>query len=54
MPIGWYGLICCICFSGLTPEQCWTDEFGNPWDLCATGDCAELAGAERKHNGRNQ
>ena len=27
-------LYCCICFETLTPEQCYTDESGDTWDVC--------------------
>lgn len=37
-----FGLMCAICFSGLTPEQCATDAEGT-WDVCK-GECARQAG----------
>lgn len=43
MPTGWYGLICAICFGGLTPEECYVDEHGDRWDL-HPGVCASAAG----------
>jgi hypothetical protein len=43
MPTGWYGLICCICFVGLTPETCAVDSDGQKWDACR-GECARDAG----------
>ena len=43
MPTGWYGLICAICFEGLTVEECYVDEHGDRWDL-HPGECAVLAG----------
>jgi hypothetical protein len=43
MPSGWYGLICAICFEGLTPEQCFVDEHSDRWDV-HPGDCAVQAG----------
>lgn len=42
MPTGWYGLICCICFGELTPEECYVDEHGDRWDF-HPGDCAVQA-----------
>jgi hypothetical protein len=46
MPQGWYGLICCICFETLTPQQCFVDADGQKWDLCGSAEksCAEQAG----------
>lgn len=29
-----YGLFCCICFVGLTPDTCYKDENGDKWDMC--------------------
>jgi hypothetical protein len=43
MPEGWYGLICCICFEGLAPEECYVDEYDKVWDV-HPGECAEQAG----------
>lgn len=43
MPSGWYGLICCICFTGLTPDDCAVDWRGDKWDTCK-GACAIGAG----------
>lgn len=38
-PNGWYGLICCICFEHMEPEDCYVDTAGKRWDfhpgLCA-------------------
>jgi hypothetical protein len=38
-----YGLMCEICFSGLTPDRCATDIEGIKWDVCS-GRCAVEAG----------
>lgn len=38
-----FGLMCEICYRGLTPDECATDEHGQKWDVCA-GDCAWHAG----------
>ena len=38
-----WGLMCCICFSGLTKEKCVTDTEGVIWDVCK-GQCALDAG----------
>lgn len=38
-----FGLMCCICFHGLTPETCVVDTDGVKWDVCK-GVCAEQAG----------
>lgn len=38
-----WGLMCCICFNGLTPETCVVDEDGQKWDICK-GQCAIDAG----------
>ena len=35
-------LMCCVCFSGLTPDDCHIDRQGNKWDVCK-GQCAEEA-----------
>lgn len=47
-----WGLICCICFRGLTPEQCAVDTDGVRWDVCASTvseeDCAKQAGIEEQ------
>lgn len=43
MPEGWYGLICCICFEGLTSDECFVDHRGDKWDACK-GACAISAG----------
>jgi len=43
MPVGWYGLICGICFRGLTPDTCYVDSDGQKWDICP-GLCAQQAG----------
>lgn len=45
MPSGWYGLICCICFEGLTPETCAVDKDGQKWDV-HPGQCATEAGLD--------
>jgi len=37
-----YGLFCCVCFEGLTPEKCAEDGEGR-WNVCK-GECAEDAG----------
>ena len=34
-----WGLICQICFKGLTPEECVVDIHGDRWDVCP-GFCA--------------
>ena len=39
MPIGWYGLLCAICFKPLEPKDCLIDRFGAPHDLCSS-ECA--------------
>lgn len=43
-----FGLMCCICYSGLTPEDCAVDEDGVRWDVCSSKvsdeDCARQAG----------
>jgi hypothetical protein len=44
-----WGLFCCICFNGLTPEQCAEDSEGNKWDICK-GECAKDAGIEEREN----
>lgn len=36
-------LMCCVCFSGLTPEQCAIDHEGGVWDVCK-GQCALESG----------
>lgn len=45
-----WGLICCICYSGLTPEQCAVDTSGQRWDVCSlkhnSENCAAQAGIE--------
>lgn len=38
-----YGLMCEICFAGLTPDRCAQDATGQRWDVCA-GTCALQAG----------
>lgn len=38
-----YGLMCEVCFTGLTPDRCAVDTNGDAWDVCA-GDCARQAG----------
>lgn len=38
-----WGLMCDVCFTGLTPDQCAVDTDGVRWDIC-TGDCARQAG----------
>jgi hypothetical protein len=38
-----FGLMCEICFDGLTPEACAVDAGGQRWDVCA-GECARQAG----------
>lgn len=40
-------LMCCICFSGLTPEQCAVDAEGQKWDVCK-GICSIDAGIEEE------
>lgn len=40
-----FGTFCCICFSGLTPEQCAEDTEGQKWDVCR-GQCAREAGIQ--------
>lgn len=42
-----FGLMCEICFAGLTPETCVIDEHGQKWDLCP-GECAREAGIKEK------
>lgn len=42
-----FGLMCEICFSGLTPEQCAVDVDGQAWDVCA-GECARQAGIQEQ------
>ena len=42
-------LMCCICFEGLTPEQCFVDNEGTKWDICP-GQCAIDAGMEDKQD----
>jgi hypothetical protein len=27
-------IVCQLCFSTLTPEECWEDEEGQKWDIC--------------------
>lgn len=27
-------LYCCLCFKSLAPDECWTDEEGQKWDVC--------------------
>lgn len=44
MTVGYpWGLMCCICFNGLTSETCVVDEDGQKWDVCK-GQCAIDAG----------
>lgn len=43
MSSGNFGLMCCICFTGLTPETCAVDIEGTKWDTCK-GQCALDAG----------
>lgn len=38
-----FGLMCEICFKGLTESECAVDTNGQRWDLCK-GDCARHAG----------
>ena len=38
-----FGLMCEICFCGLTPEECARDTDGQAWDVCK-GECARQAG----------
>lgn len=38
-----WGLMCDICFRGLTPDDCAVDSAGNRWDICR-GECARKAG----------
>lgn len=45
MPVGWYGLICSICFRPLTPEECAVDGDGAAWDVCR-GLCAQQSGLQ--------
>lgn len=45
MPTGWYGLICCVCFEGLTSETCAVDAEGVKWDVCP-GQCSKDIGLE--------
>lgn len=42
-----FGLMCEICFKGLTPEECVEDTDGQKWDICK-GLCAEQAGIKEK------
>lgn len=42
-----FGLMCEVCFHGLTPEQCAEDENGQRWDVCK-GDCARQAGIRER------
>jgi hypothetical protein len=39
----YYGLMCEICFKGLTPDECARDTDNVLWDVCK-GDCARQAG----------
>ena len=34
-------LYCCICFTTLTPDMCWTDKSGQKWDICVPCGVAE-------------
>lgn len=34
-----FGTMCCICFRGLTPDECAVDNSGQKWDVCR-GQCA--------------
>jgi hypothetical protein len=43
-----YGLICCICYSGLTPEQCAVDEHSDRWDVCSSKVSKELVPCARQ------
>lgn len=43
MSSGDFGLMCCICFEGLTLARCVVDEEGQRWDVCK-GRCAKEAG----------
>lgn len=38
-----WGTICCICFEGLTEEQCAVEQSGDKFDVCK-GQCALEAG----------
>lgn len=38
-----WGLMCEICFSGLTPDECAVDADGQKWDVCR-GKCAIESG----------
>lgn len=42
-----FGLMCEICFRGLTPDECAEDTNGKKWDICK-GDCARQAGIEER------
>jgi hypothetical protein len=42
-----FGLMCEICFHGLTPEECAVDTDGQKWDVCK-GECARQAGIKEK------
>lgn len=39
-----FGLMCCICFKGLTPAECFNDPNNDQWDVCNTPMCAIQAG----------
>ena len=36
-------LYCCLCFTPLTPEECWADEEGQKHDLCVECGAREQA-----------
>lgn len=40
-----FGLMCCVCFEGLTEENCAQDTDGVKWDVCK-GKCATDTGIE--------
>lgn len=40
-------LMCCICFTGLTPETCAVDADDVKWDVCK-GQCARDSGLYEK------
>ena len=44
-----FPLMCCICFSGLTPEECAVDTDGQKWDVCK-GQCAIDTGIVEERN----
>lgn len=40
--------VCCICFEAKPIEQAWTDDTGQPWDICESCEEIEREAHERR------